>query len=125
MTEQTANPLRGEVAFKAGDHVRILRLGPASALLIQQAFEGKSLTKIVQERFGDPANVDFGDVVTVIWAAMQRGGKGPTREEVVAILDEATIRECIEAVSALFVATFGAGEDANPPTASRTSTGAN
>lgn len=121
----TANSLRGEVELKAGETTHILRLGPAAALLIQRAFDGASLTKIVQSRFGDPANIDFEDVVTVIWAAMQRKGQGPSREDVVAILDEASIRDCVETISALFVATFGGGEDTgNPRKASRgTSTG--
>lgn len=123
-----ANSLRGEVDFAAGDKSYVLRLGPASALLIQKAFSGTSLTKVVQERFGDPNNIDFEDVVTVMWAAMQRKGEGPSRDDVVTILDEVSIRECVEKISALFVATFGASEAApaqNPPAASRTSTGVN
>lgn len=122
MTDMNANAMRGEVEFKAGDATHILRIGPASALLIQKKFEGKSLTKVVQERFGDPQNVDFEDVVTVIWAAMQRKGTGPTRDDVIDILDETTIMQCVQAVGELFKVTFGAGdgEAENPPAASRT-----
>lgn len=113
------NPLTGEVEFKVGDKSYPLRLGPKSALLIQKECNGDSLTKVIQSRFGDPNNVDFEDVVTVMWAAMQRKDHNPTRDEVIDIIDAKSVRECVDIISALFVATFGSAEgDGNPPKAS-------
>ena len=121
-----ANPLRGEAELQAGDAAHILRLGVHSMVLLEREF-GQSLPKIMAERFSDPANLLVGDMLTLLWASMQKSSGGPSKDDVADIMDEAGLPACGAAIGELLAATFPADDEkaaeGNPQKASRPSTG--
>ncbi|MFZ5610175.1 MAG: gene transfer agent family protein [Pseudomonadota bacterium] len=78
MSEHKANPLRGEVALRLGGTGYVLRPSFAALARIEEA-EGSLLALIERASSGAPR---LGDIVTVLWACLDAGGAGLSRDDV-------------------------------------------
>lgn len=117
-----ANPMRGEVDFIVDGKTHTLRLGVASIVLLEREFSAP-LPAIMTDKFSNSEGVLFEDMATLFWAALQRRGQGPSKEDVLYLLDDAGIEESTRVFAELLNVSFSPGEGGNPQKADQSPTG--